>query len=230
MTGRYIVLAIGMLGLMLLSLRESNDDSPTPSTVIPIDSVSTAESSSQSRTISGVDSKPVSSKGWKPAQVVPLSGLTRGKLKEFSSLKKKVFLTNDDKRRLSELTRDPSFLSSLAPLFDIAAKRDENDLNAAIDLLLDAATKEKSETAASVLMGVIADSSIEDQEIPTKARESLSGIKAEIMFLWTAATPERANHMEAMLPGPVSRRLWENVLRAQDRNRNESLASQSQDD
>lgn len=240
MKGRYLVLAIGFVALLLLSLREGNQGTATTSaTVIPLDRTPQAAPIEQplanatlvaSQPAPKPAQSPVQTKEWKPSPVPPLSPSTRGRLKEFQKLKKKVFLDNDEKRRLSELTRDPEFLSSLAPLFDISAERNEDEVNAAIDLLLDAATKEKSETAASVLMGVISDPSIENLDIPEKPREQLAGIKAEILFLWTAASPDRAQHMASMLPGPVSQRLWENVLTAQERNRNESLAAQDSDD
>lgn len=228
MDGRYVVLAIGGLALMLLSLREGGEGSPAPASVIAIEGEVIAVDAKK-RDVASTATPVIALKQreWKPTQVPGLSPVTRMKLREFSTLKRKVFLDNEEKRRLSELTRDPEFLASLAPIFNINANRDETSLNAAVDVLLDAATKERSETAASVLLGVIADPSIENETVPFKLRESLSGIKAEIMFLWTAATPERANHMEAMLPGPASRRLWENVLNAQERNRSESLAAQS---
>lgn len=233
MKGRYFVLAIGCAALLLLSLREGNQGASTAALVVPVDrapSGSVIEIAANDTKAAVPSQAPAQTKEWKPTSVPVISPATRARLKEFSKLKKKVFLDNDDKRTLSDLTRDPSFLSSLAPLFDISYERNETDLNAAIDVLLDAATREKSETAATVLMGVIADPSIEDTAIPEKRREELAGIKGEIMFLWTATSPDRAHHMASMLPGPVSQKLWENVLAAQERNRNESLASQDDGD
>ncbi|MES2964039.1 MAG: hypothetical protein V4760_09125, partial [Bdellovibrionota bacterium] len=227
MNGRYFVLAIGFIALLLLSLR-GPDQAATPATVIPLERASDSDARwvtpLQPRRMvadDDVSMAPVAAeaKVWKPSMVPALSPATRAQLKEFAKLKKKVFLDNDEKRRLSELTRDPAFLSSLAPVFDISRERNDEEMNAAVDLLLDAATNEKSETAAAMLMGVIADPSIENTEIPEARRELAAGVKAEILFLWTAASPDRANHMASMLPGPVSQRLWENVLNAQDRNR-----------
>lgn len=93
----------------------------------------------------------------------------------------------------------------------------------AIDLLLEAAkSPEGREAAEAALQGIIADNQIEGEALPMDARKNLAGVKAEVLFQWSAQDPTKTKSMQAWLPGPVSQKIWENVTDAQTRNLRES--------
>jgi hypothetical protein len=86
-----------------------------------------------------------------------------------------------------------------------------------------AALKEGDKTAASAaLQAVVQDKQIEDTGLERSAREQLAGLKAEILYQWSATQPDMTASIVAWLPGPVSQKIWQNVLRMQQSNQAES--------
>ena len=102
--------------------------------------------------------------------------------------------------------------------------KEAGEQNAAIDMLLDALKSGDSEVAVDVLRSVVTDGQVEDESIDRSTRENLAGIKAEVLFQWSALKPAQASELASLLPGPISQKIWQNVVDAQQSNLNESAA------
>ena len=147
-------------------------------------------------------------------------------LDDFAFLKKKALLTEEEKSEKKSLLQNENFLRGLAPLLTRIAGAPDLDFelhqNMAVDLLFEALQSEKSEVAAQVLQSVIQDASIENAKGDLATRQVLAGIKGEILYHWSALEPTRAGEMQGWLPGPVSQKIWKNVVAAQQSNLGES--------
>lgn len=146
-------------------------------------------------------------------------------LTQFAKLKDKVFLSEQDKAERAKLLGDKELLRALEEVLKkpTALNSREQDLqNDAIDLLLEALATPSSAIASEVLKAVVTDRQLENEQLDMASREALAGVKAEVMYQWSAIDPERANQIPTWLPGPVSERIWKNVLNAQEQNLRES--------
>lgn len=163
----------------------------------------------------------------------PLEDLSPGlvaTLEEYAKLKQKVLLNAESEAAKKRILQDEKLLGELKAVFDFVPdpKRGEqqNLQYAAIDLLLEARAA-GSETAAAVLRSLIEDPRVEKDELSNTVRAELAETKAEVMYRWSSQEPERAAEIEKWLPGPVSAKIWHNVLSAQKQNQLESLAEAS---
>lgn len=145
-------------------------------------------------------------------------------LAEYTVLKKKVFLTPDEESQRNLFLKNDKFLRGMrSRLLNVPISvKEAKEQNAAIDLLLDAVRVQGSEVAVEVLRDVVADGQIEDESIDRATRESLAGVKAEVLYQWSALKPAQAAEFASMLPGPVSQKIWQNVVSAQASNLSES--------
>lgn len=147
-------------------------------------------------------------------------------LAEFAKLKSHVFLSDEGRARKRELLHDERFLKGLEGLLKTSANNDMQILEAqsqAIDLLIEARAAGSSEVAGEVLRSVVEDSSIENEKVNLSDRKALAGTKAELLYQWTAQEPLVAERVKDWLPGPVSKKIWNNVMHAQAQNELESL-------
>lgn len=147
----------------------------------------------------------------------------QSELKEYELLKTKIFLSEKDKVTKADLLKNADFTQGLQTLLQKAATDDESQRaqNAALDFLLEA-LESSSQEAAQVLQAIVQDPTIENSDADLASRKSLAGIKAEILFEWSALDPQRAAEMESWLPGPVSQKIWANVREQQENNLAES--------
>lgn len=147
-------------------------------------------------------------------------------LKDYIELKAKVFMSDEDKRRRAELLANANFLRSAGELLKRPAdlESEEFDQQArAMDLLLEALSSPSKYVAAEVLRSVVEDPQIEDEKLDLKTRQALAGVKGEVMYHWSAMDPEgAARNIPSWLPGPVSRKIWQNVIEMQEENLRES--------
>jgi hypothetical protein len=148
----------------------------------------------------------------------------KSELEAFKILKQKVFLTEEEKVQRQELVRDRALLENLKNLFKYPTPYLELEAqqNMAVDLLLEAIKSGDAETARRVLKEVIADATIENNQLSQSQRQNLAGVKAEVLYQWSSLEPDRAHEMQQSLPGPVSQKIWKNVVTQQDLNRAES--------
>ncbi len=94
--------------------------------------------------------------------------------------------------------------------------------DAAVDLLVEALKSGDKAMAAEVARAVIEDPAVENAGTDRSVRENLAGIKAEVLYHWAAIMPDDASNIERSLPGPVSRKIWDNVNRRHASNLAES--------
>lgn len=148
-------------------------------------------------------------------------------LSEFKTLKQKVFLTEEEKLQRQSLLKNRALLENLKGLFKYPTPFQdlESQQNVAVDLLLEAIKSGDAETARDVLKELIADPTIENKQLSTAQRQNLAGVKAEVLYQWSSLEPDRAGEMQKALPGPVSQKIWKNVLTQQDLNRAESAVT-----
>ncbi|MES2855146.1 MAG: hypothetical protein V4692_04750 [Bdellovibrionota bacterium] len=198
-----------------------------------LDQIEVSQSSESIPAVLPVASK----KSGEPVAAVPVSAPVlkseptitqeqREMLSKYRSLKTKVFMSDQEAALHKRLLADRGFVRNLASVLrvsavDLEAQRTQDS---AIDLLLDAATNGFSEVAAEAFREVISDDQIENSSIPKEGRQALAEIKAEVLYQWTAIDPSRVSEVEDLLPGPVSKRIWANVLDTQTRNVAESSA------
>lgn len=149
-------------------------------------------------------------------------------LKQYRAIKNKAFLTEEEKALRKSFLQDNQMLRNLGSFLKSPTPDDsdfEETKNVATDLLLEAIRVEKSSAAEAVLQDIVTDGAIENSKMDPALRESLAGVKAEILYHWSALDPEKVPQIEAWLPGPISKKIWQNVLKAQNQNRAESLKS-----
>ena len=150
-----------------------------------------------------------------PAPAQPFS--YQKELEAYGNLHRKVFLTDDERREKKDLLDQPRFLKALAlrlvePSLDADVKASQ-DL--AVDLLLDAWKSGDREEASAALKYVVEDGQVENQALDQSVRQNLAGLKAEILYHWTALDPSQVASLAKELPGPVSQGIWSNVQRRQ---------------
>ena len=168
-----------------------------------------------------------------PVATVPAAALPppafafETELSDYAKIKAKVLPDENEKgarRRLignADLLRGVGARLRQRPLLDFAEQA------AAVDLLVDALRAGDQQAAAEALMSIVTDSQVEDASVPRPEREQLAGVKAEVLYHWLAFTPEGAPQVRAALPGPVSRRILDNVLQTHAANLAESRAEQA---
>lgn len=147
-------------------------------------------------------------------------------LKSYYELEQKVFLNEMEHQEMNRLIHNRDFLKSAAIRLHRYPSSVESTIeqNATLDLILQALRSGDTQVAAAVLKDVITDAQVENPRVDLRTRQNLGGLKAEILFQWTAIDPNRAREIESWLPGPISRKIWNNVVNAQKSNLAESSA------
>ena len=97
-----------------------------------------------------------------------------------------------------------------------------SEQDVAVDILLDALKDGDSRAAEEALREVVKDEQVEDGTLSGGVREQLAGVKAEVLYQWSAMVPSGASELARLLPGPVSQKIWQNVLNMQSQNLAES--------
>lgn len=145
------------------------------------------------------------------------------KLRVYSRIKQKVFLSDSEKAERRDLLRDTTLFKDLSNV--LSAFTYDQEIRAlqsdAMDLLLESALKEKNSEAQTALLSVIENDSLSKTQ-DTAVQESLGGVKAEIMYKWSSGDPSVQSTIASHLPDQVSKSIWENVLDTQKRNEAES--------
>lgn len=143
---------------------------------------------------------------------------------DYARLKSKVLLTDAAKAQKEKLVLNVDLLKALEGLLKSAASdpQIQEMRNDAIDLLLDARSAGAGGAAEQVLRAVIEDKQIEDERIDQSLRRTLAGVKAEILYQWSSLEPARSDEIQSWLPGPISEKIWHNVIEAQNQNEMDS--------
>lgn len=145
-------------------------------------------------------------------------------LQDFALIQQKALLLPADKVMKERLMKDERFLASLEPLLKIAPVDAESETmqNQALDFVFEALNSEMRSAAIEILKNVVADGSIENSSMDMTDRNVMAGVKAEALFNLASAEPSSKSDIETLLPGPVSKNIWSNVLQRQESNLAES--------
>jgi len=230
-----VILVLILLGAVLFKSRFRSAEEPSLKTnnvtgSVPIEEQKVSQSL-QSIQSSGLDGRaPASATATKATvvkAVVKLKAHSLPYAKELDTyvvLKKKVFLTETEERSRDQLLKNPAILRAMGQRLTISAADDAAALeqNSAVDMLLEALRSGDSTVATEVLKAVVTDRQVEDGALDISSRENLAGIKAEVLYQWSALNPVQSGQIASWLPGPVSQRIWQNVVTAQASNIAES--------
>jgi len=147
-------------------------------------------------------------------------------LNSYLDLQAKVFLSAEEEREKQELLHHGGLMRALGRRLREATRSQQAmvEQDAAIDLLVEALKAGDSGVASEVLRDVVQDRQVEDSALDRASREQLAGLKAEVLYQWSAINPQMSSNLQAWLPGPVSQKIWSNVLRMQQSNQAESEA------
>ncbi|MBL7689507.1 MAG: hypothetical protein JNJ49_15830 [Bdellovibrionaceae bacterium] len=166
-----------------------------------------------------------------PGLEVSLSAKTKDSLLEFEKTKKIVLATSTDdeekQRQLKErMFQDASLMRELELLLKAPAMGNHelaSQQMTALDVLFDAMNSKSADLAEKVLAAVVEDRTIEDESLDSNRRQALAEVKAEVLYRWSAAEPGQVDQIVGMLPGPVSQKIWGNVIETQEQNAAESI-------
>jgi hypothetical protein len=228
-----IIATIAVVGLILAAVRGPKKEDtaalpapiPTASQLGISKEVSPAKETLTTAALPAVAGPAV--KGEKPAPLKEVPAPFAPELNRYIVIKNKVFMNDEEKALRKSFLQNNEMLSALGEFLKTPAaetKTLEAERNAATDLLLEAVKAGPNAAAEAALQGVIADGAVENPQLDQKARQSLAGIKAEVLYHWSAINPDKAPEMKSWLPGPVSAKIWQNVEHAQAQNVAESKA------
>lgn len=149
-------------------------------------------------------------------------------LQSFGVLHQKAMLLPEDKIVKARLMKDERFLESLEPLLKMAPVDADTATmqNQALDFVFEALNSDMRRAAIEILKNVVADGSIENSAMDMGDRGVMAGVKAEALFNLASADPASKADIETLLPGPVSKNIWANVLQRQESNLAESARLQ----
>ncbi|KHD87359.1 MAG: hypothetical protein OM95_14750 [Bdellovibrio sp. ArHS] len=225
-----VAVAVGGVMLVMTSLSVKKDSVHENIQAVPkaVDSVSVPEAAKSAQVHSDL---PLAKMANVPvAESAPIwkNYPYKKELSAFHRVHRKVFLNEDEKKMRQELLKDPRMISSLGELLQTPALTvDEVILqNVALDLLLESLREVPAGEAVGVLKDIVNNGYIEDSTKSLESRKSLGEVKAEILYQWSSLQPQKKSEIERLLPGPVSRKIWENVRYQQENNLAESALEQ----
>lgn len=148
------------------------------------------------------------------------------KLERLQTLRAKVFLTPEEKQLRTQLLTNTEFVQGLKMILlsrDLSSETLERQ-SMALDTLFATNGLSSSGVSNQVLMDIVKDTQVEDKTLSLEVRKNLGGIKAEVLNYLAIENggQERRAELSALLPGPATRAIFENVLQFQSRNLAES--------
>ena len=141
-------------------------------------------------------------------------------IRDIKQFRQKVFLNEKERLYKKDLLQNPTFLKTMARWLN-NPNTDNDNISFAIDSLIEG-LESGSAIAREEIIKLVQDGRIEDPKLATADRETLAGIKAELLHLWSAHENIESS-IAQMLPGKVSQKIWANVKAHQNNNHQESL-------
>ncbi len=208
-----VIFLLILAGVALLKVRFTNSVARAPAAVMAV-------SDSPLTPLLEVPQPPAVAKAEVASKIDPPKGPFAKELELYSLLHRKVFLSEGEQSEKADLLKNASLLRAMGERLKKAAlePRAFFEQNDAITMVLEALRTGDSEVASEVLGDVVADKQVESTVLDRSSRESLAGVKAQVLFMWSALKPSEASAIARMLPGPVSQRIWNNVIDAQQAN------------
>lgn len=157
-----------------------------------------------------------------------ISDENKQKILIFRNFNQKVLMTKTEKIQFKELLFDKNLIQDLGTTFHEFSKNDlidNKDLqNDIYSFLLQSLQKGDHDTSLSVIKEIVFDKQIEDDSLPIEAKIFLGESKAELLYNASALYPDDFKNISSELPGPVTRKIWSNVLAMQKENEDLSRA------
>lgn len=155
----------------------------------------------------------------------PVRFAYQAELMNYADLKTIILPDENQKALRKRLLQNADFLRSVGDRLRQRPMLALMEQAAGIDLLVEALRVGEKSIAKDALMAIVADAQVEDQNLPRPEREQMAGVKAEVLFHWLALQPGSMTEAESALPGPVSRKILENVKHQHQSNLAESRVS-----
>ncbi len=145
-------------------------------------------------------------------------------LSRFQQLSRKALMSGLEAKEKRGILSQRKVLLELGRLLQNPSNDPDimNEQDVAVDLLLEALQEGAVDTASAVLSQVVKDGQIENLSLDANIRGHLAGIKGEILYHWVAIEPQQEAQVSGLLPGPVSRKIWQNVQEVHAANAAES--------
>lgn len=225
---RHIILSGAIVGAIILGLgikRKAN---------APVSTESVSEASVAKQSLKKSDSaKPEVNVLSEPVAIFSDEVLAENfpqidKANDFRSIQLKVFKSPEELHKMKLISTDAAYLDELRKYLTNANAAIKTDFreqqNLAIDILLEGLKYAESSATESALRAIIKDATIENAELNFPARAALAAVKAEVLYQSSAMRADLFANVEDLLPGPVSKKIWDNVLLKQAENAKESEA------
>lgn len=135
-------------------------------------------------------------------------------LSSFANLQAKVLPSEDEKVEKEYLLRSERLLRGIGARLTKLPLMPIGEQDVAIDLLVEALKSGDKFAATQVMGAIVSDAQVENVSLDREVREQLAGIKAEVLYHWAALSPEDSRQIQGMLPGPASKKIWDNVTEA----------------
>lgn len=150
-------------------------------------------------------------------------------IQDFKDIQQKVFKSSDESERKNEILNDAEYLKKLSRFLrntkNFSYPQFEQDQNTIIDILVAASQGGDSEAALEAIYEVVKDAQVENTQLDPTVRNTLAGVKAELLYTASALNPTAFIGVERFLPGPVSQKIWQNV---QEKQRDHQLESEAE--
>lgn len=145
-------------------------------------------------------------------------------LEKYTYVSQKALLSDEDREVKNQLLADARFINSLEKILTVPAVDDltRKMQDSALDFVIEALSGNNKSAATAVLKSMVKDNQIEDSKLNSATRQALAGLKAEALYHWSAVDNSVYNEVPELLPGTVSKNIWENVKKQQSNNHAES--------
>lgn len=142
-------------------------------------------------------------------------------LELFQELDVKVLMNPNEKERYVAILNNKD-TQKLIQRAIISANTENIKLqNSAVEFLVSAI--ESQIDVSQLIKNIVSDPAIESASTPQAQRQVQAELKAELLYSWSSYNPQQAQGVEALLPGPVSQRIWSNIQNTHANNAEESL-------
>lgn len=225
---RKVIFGVILLGGLWITLKTVKDQRGLPSENLAKSSVLGSDQRSVAAAVS--ETKAAQSGGLtNTSQSIPLA-VTLPKpevFRDYKNIHLKTFKTPQEEARQKEILSDYDYIKNLSLYLRSTGAMKNADFkinqDTAIDLLLESLKIGDAVAARSAILEIARDNQVENQNLELEIRETLAGVKGELIYHATALYPNSFTEIPDLLPGPVSRKIWENVKEKQRLNHSESV-------
>jgi hypothetical protein len=128
----------------------------------------------------------------------------------FKNLDEKVFATEAEVAERASVLRNSEVLKEMQSLL-MRAEPDEFERDlVAMDILVKS-LETSPEFSRELVEAFVFDATVEKSQLSPEEQQYLAELKGELIYHWIAYEPERLEEIERQLPGPISKKLFQNA-------------------